>query len=184
MEAQAAIEHLLKEKEGEIPPGGMPRLRSDNGSCYISREFRYATTVLFAVLSALLILLWVRSYFYSDFLRLQSHSMEWVASSQFGNVLFAVADGVPSARRWQFATIAAGPLPPDNERLPPGFSFKYGSARFMGTCHTAPDRHIRRTTLDALAIRPQHTANRHDAGGGGARNFHGVDVEKILIPLL
>lgn len=40
VEAQAAIEQLLKEKAGEIPPGGMPRLRSDNGSCYISREFR------------------------------------------------------------------------------------------------------------------------------------------------
>ena len=40
VEAQAAIEQLLREKEGEIPPGGMPRLRSDNGSCYISREFR------------------------------------------------------------------------------------------------------------------------------------------------
>jgi transposase InsO family protein len=40
VEAQAAIEQLLKEKGGEIPPGGMPRMRSDNGSCYISREFR------------------------------------------------------------------------------------------------------------------------------------------------
>jgi putative transposase len=40
VEAQAAIEVLLGEKRGEIPPGGMPRLRSDNGSCYISREFR------------------------------------------------------------------------------------------------------------------------------------------------
>jgi putative transposase len=40
VEAQAAIELLLREKGGEIPPGGMPRLRSDNGSCYISREFR------------------------------------------------------------------------------------------------------------------------------------------------
>jgi putative transposase len=40
VEAQAAIERLLREKGGEIPPGGMPRMRSDNGSCYISREFR------------------------------------------------------------------------------------------------------------------------------------------------
>jgi transposase InsO family protein len=40
VEAQAAIEKLLREKGGEIPPGGMPRLRSDNGSCYVSREFR------------------------------------------------------------------------------------------------------------------------------------------------
>jgi putative transposase len=40
IEAQAAIEQLLREREGEIPPHGMPRLRSDNGSCYISREFR------------------------------------------------------------------------------------------------------------------------------------------------
>ena len=40
VEAQAAIEQLLREKRGEIPPGGMPRVRSDNGSCYISREFR------------------------------------------------------------------------------------------------------------------------------------------------
>jgi putative transposase len=40
VEAQAAIEQLLREKKGEIPPGGMPRMRSDNGSCYISREFR------------------------------------------------------------------------------------------------------------------------------------------------
>jgi transposase InsO family protein len=39
IEAQAAIEKFLKEKGG-IPPEGMPRLRSDNGSCYISREFR------------------------------------------------------------------------------------------------------------------------------------------------
>ena len=38
VEAQAAIEQLLREQE--IPSGGMPRLRSDNGSCYISREFR------------------------------------------------------------------------------------------------------------------------------------------------
>jgi putative transposase len=40
IEAQAAIEKLLRERSGEIPPGGMPRLRSDNGSCYVSREFR------------------------------------------------------------------------------------------------------------------------------------------------
>lgn len=40
VEAQAAIEQLLRERGGEIPPGGMPRLRSDNGSCYVSREFR------------------------------------------------------------------------------------------------------------------------------------------------
>ena len=40
VEAQAAIEQLLRAKGGEIPPGGMPRMRSDNGSCYISREFR------------------------------------------------------------------------------------------------------------------------------------------------
>jgi putative transposase len=40
VEAQAAIEQLLREKRGEIPLGGMPRVRSDNGSCYISREFR------------------------------------------------------------------------------------------------------------------------------------------------
>jgi transposase InsO family protein len=40
VEAQAAIERLLKEKGGELPPQGMPRMRSDNGSCYVSREFR------------------------------------------------------------------------------------------------------------------------------------------------
>jgi transposase InsO family protein len=40
VEALAAIETFLEEREGEIPPQGMPRLRSDNGSCYISREFR------------------------------------------------------------------------------------------------------------------------------------------------
>ena len=40
VEAQAAIEQLLREKGGEIPSQGMPRMRSDNGSCYISREFR------------------------------------------------------------------------------------------------------------------------------------------------
>ena len=40
VEALAAIERFLEERGGEIPPGGMPRLRSDNGSCYVSREFR------------------------------------------------------------------------------------------------------------------------------------------------
>lgn len=40
VEAQGAIDQLLKEKGGEIPAHGMPRLRSDNGSCYLSREFR------------------------------------------------------------------------------------------------------------------------------------------------
>ena len=40
IEAQAAIEQLLRERGGELPPGGMPRVRTDNGSCYISREFR------------------------------------------------------------------------------------------------------------------------------------------------
>ena len=40
VEAQGAIEQFLKEQGGEIPPPGMPRMRSDNGSCYISREFR------------------------------------------------------------------------------------------------------------------------------------------------
>jgi len=40
VEAQAAIEKLLWERGGEIPSGGMPRMRSDNGSCYVSREFR------------------------------------------------------------------------------------------------------------------------------------------------
>ena len=40
IEAQGAIEKLLRERGGEIPTQGMPRLRSDNGSCYISREFR------------------------------------------------------------------------------------------------------------------------------------------------
>jgi transposase InsO family protein len=40
IEAQAAIERFLQERGGEIPAGGMPRMRSDNGSCYISREFR------------------------------------------------------------------------------------------------------------------------------------------------
>lgn len=40
VEAQTAIEQLLRETGGEIPAGGMPQLRSDNGSCYISREFR------------------------------------------------------------------------------------------------------------------------------------------------
>jgi putative transposase len=40
IEAQGAIETFLRERGGEIPAEGMPRLRSDNGSCYISREFR------------------------------------------------------------------------------------------------------------------------------------------------
>jgi putative transposase len=40
VEAQAAIEKFLEERGGEIPAEGMPRLRSDNGSCFISREFR------------------------------------------------------------------------------------------------------------------------------------------------
>jgi putative transposase len=40
IEAQTAIEQLLRERGGEVPPGGMPRVRTDNGSCYISREFR------------------------------------------------------------------------------------------------------------------------------------------------
>jgi putative transposase len=40
IEAQGAIEKLLRERGGEIPTKEMPRLRSDNGSCYISREFR------------------------------------------------------------------------------------------------------------------------------------------------
>jgi transposase InsO family protein len=40
VEAQAAIETFLKERGGEIPSQGMPRLRSDNGSCYVSREIR------------------------------------------------------------------------------------------------------------------------------------------------
>ena len=39
-EAQCAIEELLKEMGGEIPDTGMPEIRSDNGSCYISRDFR------------------------------------------------------------------------------------------------------------------------------------------------
>jgi transposase InsO family protein len=40
IEAQAAIEGLLKERKGRLGNEEMPRLRSDNGSCYISREFR------------------------------------------------------------------------------------------------------------------------------------------------
>lgn len=40
IEAQAAIEKFLQARGGEIPTAGMPRVRSDNGSCYISREFR------------------------------------------------------------------------------------------------------------------------------------------------
>jgi putative transposase len=40
VEAQAAVERFLRERGGELPPQGMPRVRSDNGSCYVSREFR------------------------------------------------------------------------------------------------------------------------------------------------
>ena len=40
LEAQRAIEGLLRERGGEISPWGMPEVRSDNGSCYISRDFR------------------------------------------------------------------------------------------------------------------------------------------------
>jgi len=40
VEAQAAIERFLQERGGELPRQGMPRIRSDNGSCYVSREFR------------------------------------------------------------------------------------------------------------------------------------------------
>jgi putative transposase len=40
LEAQRAIEGLLRERGGEIPGRGMPEVRSDNGSCYISRDFR------------------------------------------------------------------------------------------------------------------------------------------------
>lgn len=40
VEAQAAVERFLRERGGEIPPQGMPQVRSDNGSCYVSREFR------------------------------------------------------------------------------------------------------------------------------------------------
>jgi putative transposase len=40
VEAQAAVERFLRERGGELPLQGMPRMRSDNGSCYISREFR------------------------------------------------------------------------------------------------------------------------------------------------
>jgi len=40
VEAQAAVERFLRERGGELPPQGMPRMRSDNGSCYVSREFR------------------------------------------------------------------------------------------------------------------------------------------------
>jgi transposase InsO family protein len=40
VEAQRAIEKLLAQQGGEIPEQGMPEVRSDNGSCYISREFR------------------------------------------------------------------------------------------------------------------------------------------------
>lgn len=40
IEAQTAIEQFLRGRGGEIPAEGMPRVRTDNGSCYISREFR------------------------------------------------------------------------------------------------------------------------------------------------
>ena len=40
VEAQRAVEDFLRERGGEIPEQGMPEIRSDNGSCYISREFR------------------------------------------------------------------------------------------------------------------------------------------------
>ena len=40
LEAQRAIERFLQERGGEIPAKGMPEIRSDNGSCYISRDFR------------------------------------------------------------------------------------------------------------------------------------------------
>jgi transposase InsO family protein len=40
LEAQRAIERFLQERGGEIPAAGMPEIRSDNGSCYISRDFR------------------------------------------------------------------------------------------------------------------------------------------------
>jgi transposase InsO family protein len=40
LEAQRAIEIFLQERGGEIPVEGMPEIRSDNGSCYISRDFR------------------------------------------------------------------------------------------------------------------------------------------------
>jgi transposase InsO family protein len=40
VEAQGAIEKLLREQGSELPPEGMPWLRSDNGGCYVSREFR------------------------------------------------------------------------------------------------------------------------------------------------
>ena len=40
LEAQRAIEGFLQARGGEIPAEGMPEIRSDNGSCYISRDFR------------------------------------------------------------------------------------------------------------------------------------------------
>lgn len=40
LEAQRAFERFLRERGGEIPAEGMPEIRSDNGSCYISRDFR------------------------------------------------------------------------------------------------------------------------------------------------
>ena len=39
VEAQGAIEKFLLERGGEIRAQGLPRLR-DNGSGYVSREFR------------------------------------------------------------------------------------------------------------------------------------------------
>jgi putative transposase len=40
LEAQRAIEKFLEDRGGELPQAGMPEIRSDNGSCYISRDFR------------------------------------------------------------------------------------------------------------------------------------------------
>ena len=40
LEAQKAIERLLREREGRIPDLGLPEIRSDNGSCYVSLDFR------------------------------------------------------------------------------------------------------------------------------------------------
>ncbi len=40
VEAQTAVERFLRGRGGELPREGMPRMRSDNGSCYVSREFR------------------------------------------------------------------------------------------------------------------------------------------------
>ena len=94
------------------------------------KYLRIAVTTLALTACVLLIVLWVRSYFYSDFVLLQSHSMEWVASSQFGNVFFNVNDGDPSAPRWTYFSLAAGPR--GLKRLPPGFNFKYGSGSVYG----------------------------------------------------